>query len=320
MLKGSWSDWSCPLAISGEGVTRGRVMETFISLCKKLHSDAVIYIGVRGKGMNLRLTTRQIALMAVFAALFYVLSLIAPIRIPVPTIGTMEISFAALIATVFGIVLGPYLGAAAALLGSSVSWALTGMSPFGLPFVLAPVLNALVSGFIFYKKWKWGFLVFAAMVIVFLFTPPVTPLTENWYIALAVLFDKVITLALIAPIALLARRMSVGHAAAFFFLLGFVGNQADNMWGSMAFALPGVYDNIFFMDIAGVRLAFLASPFLYPAVRLVEAVIVMIIAVPLMQALKGTPWLWRKDNILSNNGKSQNFLNKNAETTVLGQS
>ncbi len=266
--------------------------------------------------MNLKISTRQIALMAVFAALFYVLSLIAPIEIPVPTIGTMQISFAALIATIFGIVLGPYLGAASALLGSSVAWALTGMSPYGLPFILAPVFNALISGLIFYRKWKWGFVVFAIMMVVFLITPPVTPLTEFWYVALAVLFDKIITLGLIVPVALLAKKMSIGHAALFFFLLGFIGNQADNMWGSMAFALPGIYDNIFFMDVTGVRVAFLASPFLYPAVRLVEAVIVMIIAVPLMQALKGTPWLWRKDNILSNEKTTEK---KDTNPTNAGQ-
>jgi ECF transporter S component (folate family) len=262
--------------------------------------------------MQIKVTTKQIALMAVFAALFYVLSLVAPVKIPIPTIGTMEISFAALIATIFGIILGPYLGAAAALLGASVSWALTGMSPFGLPFILAPVLNAFVSGLIFYRKWKWGFLAFSIMIIVFLFTPPVTPLTDNWYIALAVLFDKVITLVLILPLALFGKKMSVAHGAAFFFLLGFVGNQADNMWGSMAFALPGVYDKIFFMDLSGVRVAFLVSPFLYPAVRLVEAVIVMIIAVPLMQALKGTPWLWRKNNIFSGDEKENKAPEKPA--------
>ena len=255
--------------------------------------------------MWIKVTTKQIALMAVFAALFYVLSLIAPISIPAPTIGTMQISFAALIATVFGIVLGPYLGASAALLGSTVSWALTGMSPYGFPMILSPFFNALVAGLIFYKKWKWGFGVFAAMVIVFLFTPPVTPLTQNWYVALAVLFDKIITLAIIVPLALFGKKMSVAHGAAFFFLLGFVGNQADNMWGSMIFAMPGVYDKIFFMNLAAVRIAFLASPFLYPAIRLVEAVIVMVVAVPLMQALKGTPWLWRKDNILTDEGKKQ---------------
>jgi len=254
--------------------------------------------------MPVKVSTRQIALMAIFAALFYVLSFIAPISIPAPTLGgTLTISFSALIATVFGIILGPYLGASSALLGSAVSWALTGMSPYGLPFILSPVFNALVSGFIFYRKWKWGFLTFAAMIIVFLFTPPVTPLTENWYVALAVLFDKVITLAIILPVAFFGKKISVAHGAAFFFLLGFIGNQADNMWGSMAFALPGVYDKIFGLDLAGTRLAFLASPFLYPAIRLIEAAIVMVIAVPLWQAIRNTPWIWSKDNILSHNNK-----------------
>ena len=247
-------------------------------------------------------TTKQLAVMVIFAALYFVLNFINPINIPT-TVGTLQISFAALIATIFGIILGPYLGAGAALLGATVSWSLTGMSPYGLPFILAPVLNALVSGFIFYRKWKWGFLTFAAMMIVFLLTPPVTPLTDNWYIALAVLFDKVITLALILPVALFGKKISVAHGAAFFFLLGFIGNQADNMWGSLVYALPGVYTNIFGFDVAAVRLQFLATPFLYPAIRLVEAIIVMVIAVPLWQTLKNTPWIWNRDNILSDERK-----------------
>ena len=141
------------------------------------------------------------------------------------------------------------------------------------------------------------------MAVVFLFTPPVTPLTENGYIALSVLFDKIITIALIIPLALFGKKIAVAHGTAFFFLLGFVGNQADNMWGSLAFSFPTVYNGVFGMDLAGVRFAFLASPFLYPAVRLVEAFIVMAIAVPLLQALKGTSWLWHKETILSDKGK-----------------
>jgi len=265
------------------------------------------------KNTQIKVTSKQIALMAVFAALYYILSFIAPINIPAPTLGgTLEISFAALIATIFGIVLGPYLGAGAALIGSSVSWALFGGSPYGLPMILAPVLNALVSGFIFYRKWKFGLIAFSAMMVVFLFTPPVTPLTTNWYVALAVLFDKVITIVLILPLVFFAKKMSVAHAAGFFFLLGFIGNQADNMWGSMAFALPGVYNNIYGMQLENVRIAFLAAPFLYPAVRLIEGVVVMIIAVPLMQALKGTTWLWRKDNILTDKPKVQKAPEKTA--------
>lgn len=259
--------------------------------------------------MNLKpkfkITTRQIALVAIFAALYYVLSLIAPVRIPT-TIGTIEISFAALIASVFGIILGPYLGASAALLGSLVTFALTGMSPYNLPFVVAPMFNALVTGLIFYKRWKWGFAVLGIMTVAFLFTPPVNPLTENAHIALAVLFDKIIALALILPVALFGKKLSVAHGVAFFFLISFIGNEADNMWGSLAFAIPTVYEGIFGMSIDFVRGAFLLSPFLYPAIRIVQALIAMIILVPLVKTLKGTSWLWSQNNILSDTIEGKN--------------
>jgi hypothetical protein len=252
----------------------------------------------------MKIPPKQIALVAVFAALFYVLSLIAPFQIPT-SVGMIEISFAALIASIFGLVLGPYLGAAAAFFGASVTWAITGMSPFSLPFILSPMFNALITGLIFYKKWKWGLLVFGIMTAAFLFTPPVWPLTENWYIAVAVLFDKVIALALIVPVALFSKKLSVAYGVTFFFLLAFIGNQADNMWGSFAFSLPVVYNGIYGMPIEAVRVAFLASPFLYPAVRLIQAFFAMIIAVPLLQALKGTHFLWNKETILTDAEKDQ---------------
>jgi ECF transporter S component (folate family) len=251
------------------------------------------------------LTTKNLALVAIFAALYYVLSLIAPINIPTG-VGNLTISFAALIASVIGLVLGPYLGITSAFLGAFVSWVLppSGGSLFGLPFMLAPALNALVTGLIFYKKWKRGFAVFGVLIVAFLFTPPIWPVTENWLPAIAVLFDKIFALLLILPVALFAKKLSIGKASLFFFLLFFIGNQADNMWGSLIFGTPMVY-GLFGYGAADVRIAFLASPFLYPAVRLVQAFIGMLIAVPLMQALKGTPWLWQKENILSPSEKQQ---------------
>jgi hypothetical protein len=72
-----------------------------------------------------------------------------------------------------------------------------------------------------------------------------------------------------------------------------------------------VYGSPFFGGLTTdvVRGLFVLSPFAYPAIRLVQAFIGMLIAVPLMQTLKGTPWLWSKDNILTNgNGKKQKAL------------
>jgi biotin transporter BioY len=249
--------------------------------------------------MDLKPTARRVALIAIFAALYYVLSLITP-RIPINVAG-ITISLEALIATIFGLVLGPYLGFATALLGALVTFALPpiGMSPASLPFLLSPPINALVTGLVFYKKWKWGFLIFAALIIAFLFTPPVQPLWQNFNVAIAVLADKVVALLLILPCVKFAKQLSIGQATPFYFLLAFIGNQADNMWGSFIFATPPVYGSIFGMPIDLVRGAFLISPLAYPAIRLIQAFIATIIAVPLMRSLKGTPWLWRKETILT---------------------
>jgi hypothetical protein len=286
-------------------------------------------------------TPLQIAFVAVFAALFVALAVTLPsLKIP-SGIGNIEISFSALIASVFGLVLGPYLGAAAALLGASIAWGFTGGIPTNLPFIFAPMFNALIVGLIFYKKWKYSFLIYTALIVVFLFTPPVMPIygqsgipgVGNWWIAASVLFDKIIALALIVPLALLGKKIAslqgvivlgrklsgwtlkIGPGVLFFFLLGFVGNQADNMWGSLAFATPPVY-SLFGMNALDVQGAFLISPFLYPAIRIVEAVIVMVIAVPLYAVLSKTNWLWRKETILTVDTKTKTSVTEEKSSSA----
>jgi hypothetical protein len=174
------------------------------------------------------------------------------------------------------------------------------MSPYGMPFLLSPPLNALVTGLIYYKKWKAGFVVFGFLIIAFLFTPPVQPLSQYFYVGIAVLWDKIIALLLILPCTKLAKKLSTPKNSPFlYFLLSFIGNQADNMWGSLAFATPVVYEGVFGFPLDAVRVAFVVSPFVYPAIRIVQAVIATIIAVPLMKALSGTAWRWQEATIIS---------------------
>jgi len=249
----------------------------------------------------MKLSARNVALVAVFAALYYVLSLITP-SVPAIAIPEIKISLEALIASIFGLILGPYLGALTAFVGAFVAWTLPPgiMSPSGMPFLLSPPVNALVTGLIYYKKWKAGFLVFGLLIAAFLFTPPAQPLPENLYVGVAVLWDKIIALLLILPCAKFAKRLSTsGTSSLLYFLLAFIGNQADNMWGSLAFATPVVYGGIFGLQLETVRFLFVVSPFVYPAIRLVQAVFATIIAVPLMKALRGTLWLWQEETILS---------------------
>jgi hypothetical protein len=248
----------------------------------------------------MKLTTKSIALMAVFAALYYIASLISPF---IPAVGIPEITIKleALIASIFGILMGPYLGFLTALLGTSVTWILppSGGIVFGLPFLLSPPLNALVVGLVFYKKWKYGFLVLAAEILAFWFLPPSQPLSEFWYIGLAVTWDKIIALALIFPVVRLAKFKSLKLQPLFYLLLAFIGNQADNMWGAEVFAVPIVYEQIFGLNIEAVRTLFIISPFVYPAIRIIQAIIAMVILIPLIRSLESSTFVSLDESIIA---------------------
>ncbi|MFQ5999424.1 MAG: ECF transporter S component [Candidatus Bathyarchaeia archaeon] len=247
-----------------------------------------------------KLTTRNIALIAVFAALYYILSIISPY---VPAIGVpdIKIQLEALIASVFGLILGPYLGFLTAFMGAFVAWVLPpgSMSSYGMPFLLSPPFNALVVGLIYYRKWKQAFVILGLLIAAFLFLPPSQPFTEFWYVSVAVIWDKVIALLLIVPSAKFAKQFSsIKSVPILYFLLAFIGNQADNMWGSDIFAVPIVYNGIFGYTIEGVRGAFIVSPFIYPAIRIVQAIFAAIIAAPLLPALRNAGWMLQEKTIV----------------------
>jgi hypothetical protein len=271
--------------------------QVLLMLCRKVHGNEKQY----RRFIIMRLSTQNIALLAIFAALYYILSLITP-YVPAIAAPEIKISLEALIASVYGLVLGPYLGTLASFVGASLAWSLPpgNMSPYGLPFLLSPPLNALVTGLVFYKKWKIGFLIFAVLISAFLFTPPVQPFSENLFVGLAVVWDKIIALFLIVPCVMFAERLSdSGMLPLLYFLLAFIGNQVDNMWGSFAFALPVVHEGIFGLPLDTVRFLFVVSPFVYPAIRLIQAIFATIILVPLMRGLEKTAWLWQEESILS---------------------
>jgi len=242
---------------------------------------------------DLRSSALNLAFVAVFAALYYVLSILS---LYVPAIGLPEItiSLTAFIASVYGILFGPGYGALTAFIGAFVSWVLPpgSGSIFGLPFLLSPPLNAATVGLIYSKRWKEAAGVMALLIFVFWFTLPVTPISQYAYVGVAVTFDKIIALALIPPVAFLLRRASSAKVLFItFFLLAFVGNEADNMWGALAFAFPVVYNGIFGLNVETVRFLFLINPFVYPAIRIIQAILAAVVAVPLVRALKSAGWM-----------------------------
>jgi hypothetical protein len=130
--------------------------------------------------------------------------------------------------------------------------------------------------------------------------PPSQPLTEFGYVAALVIWDKIIALLLIIPTVKFAKRLSLSQKLIplLFFLLAFIGNQADNMWGSLVFAVPAVYNGIYGLNLETTRFLFTLSPLAYPAIRIIQAVIAAIIAVRLIHRLKKLGWLWHEESIM----------------------
>jgi len=243
--------------------------------------------------------SRDIALAASFAALYFILS-----RLPgIPCIGIpqVKIQLEAAIASVFGLILGPFVGALAAFVGTLIAFFYSGANPFGLPFILCPASNALIVGLMFKNKFKIAFAILAAIIIGFWLTPVVQPLTTYWYVGVAATFDKIIALLLIIP---LARAYSKGafkfegsgsvnskKLFIYLFIASFIGNQTDSALGTTLFATPQVYNGIYGLSLKTTRTLFLLSPFAYPAIRLIQAFIATLIGLPLFKAFKSRGWI-----------------------------
>jgi hypothetical protein len=154
----------------------------------------------------LQLNSRKIALLALFSGLYYVLSYLPGIKAIGVT--TVTVNIEAFIASIFGLVLGPILGALTAFSGALLAWALPPGSPTAtsLAFVPAPVINAFVVGLIYTKRWKEAIITLAIVIAAFWLLPPAMPWGQYAHVGFWVMWDKIIALLLIAPTAFLLSR------------------------------------------------------------------------------------------------------------------
>lgn len=382
------------------------------------------------------LDSRKIALIAIFAALYYAMSYFPGI----PAIGApkVKIQLEAFMASIFGLILGPYLGALAAFLGGFVAWVLPPGSPglSGLVLLPAMVINALVTGLIYNGKWRSASVLLSLLIILFWLLPPSQPIEQNFLVGIAATWDKILALLLIAPTNYFVRRtfhatqnVTIVHEgkakynlasilslisaalvlvnaymiavrgnvlrleyllgsdvyritfgskdyiayyvppfgylwlltgigiligaimlyvkpdhnvpwsiiilaasglssiigggfiaglilgalggllglfrakvhfqrlkplnieALTFFLLAYIGIQADNAWGNFVYAIPIVHEAIFTQTLEAVRLSFLVSPFSYFIMRVIQAIVAALVASPLINNLRAAGFM-----------------------------
>lgn len=241
--------------------------KVLLMLCRNLHSKVRIYMWSK-----IRLSTVDVAFVAVFAALQAVLSFF-PLSFTIGVSG--EITMGLVGAALIGVLLGPAVGGLAVLIGSLIGVFLNPAGAiFGIFTIFPPFFGAVAAGCV---KIKRGY-VAGAIILVSLLVFYAHPFGRE-----ALLYPWLHIIAMIiafSPIALAAGRTfdSPSFAKPIFgiALAAFIGVMTDHITGS---ALGIWYYSLPPEVWYGIA-------FVYPVERLVALTLATVIAVPLYSSLK----------------------------------
>lgn len=180
-----------------------------------------------------KLTTKQIALTATFAAILTIVS-----RLPgIPILGGAgHIEFTTIFYPFIGIVMGPWSGMLAVLIGNFVLWLIPTTTILGLLMIPAGAIAALVSGLLSrrvgWSNWKLAATVIAALNLLWYLTPvgveaPFYPVLHWLALVLVLAFRGKIT-ELIESTS--TTKMTLGIA-----LSSYIATMAEHMTGNLIF-------------------------------------------------------------------------------------
>lgn len=222
--------------------------------------------------MTDHLTTKDVALISVFAALYVVLVYI-PLFYIFGAYGQF-ITAAIIIAPIIGIVLGPVGGALATAIGGAVGMVLTGSMPMGVFSFLPGTFNALCVGLTFRGKWYASAVIFAAFIVAFAALPSIGD--AKYFVWL----DALALLLLLTPASTLAVKYVKGTNPQELVLgvgtLAFIGVLIDHIVGSFIFQLLTPLPQSVWETVA----------FIYPVERLLVTIVAAIVGAGIIRGLK----------------------------------
>jgi len=224
--------------------------------------------------LTIHLTTRDIASISVFAALYVVLGFI-PLFYIFGAYGQF-ITAALILAPITGVTLGPVGGTLAIAIGGIAGMSITGNMPMGIFTFLPGTFDALCVGLAFRGKWYASASIFAVFILAFAALPSIgTAKYFIWFHAFALLI-------LLSPASTLAKEyvknndpqkivMGIG-------ILAFIGVLIDHIVGSLFFQIltpipPSVWE---------------AVAFIYPIERVLVTIVATIIGTGIIKGIRAS--------------------------------
>jgi uncharacterized membrane protein len=200
---------------------------------------------------RLRLSTREITLIAVFAALIAIVTRLPgiPISLGIPT---GKIEFSVPLYPLAGILLGPWIGAIAVTIGNFIAWLIPKSTVMGFLFIPAGAFAALCTGFLVrrtkWANWKSAGALLVILIALWYVTPvgreaPLYPFFLHVPALILILICRGKIFEFVNSASRRLVTLGVGIAS-------FAGVMADHMWGNVMFitALEYVVDMKAFRD------------------------------------------------------------------------
>lgn len=281
-----------------------------ITLCKKLQGNTNIYSGEAKVDikLNSRLTTKYVALIAIFSALYAMLRYL-PLGPMIGLAGTF--SFSDALAPLIGIILGPFAGGISVIIGTFTAIALgKPVVFFGLDFLPA-FINCIAMGFLIKRKWAPIIALYAILLGIFIASPYSSALIPVGSLAIPFTWLHIVAFILfLTPLRSKAvnnikkfnttnttiehlqsnwgiinrfiKRFNIPNMAWSLALLAFVGTMLQHITGSLLTQLTlGV-----FAEGTDFTALWTAIFYVYPFERILMVLIAVGIGVPLIIAVK----------------------------------
>lgn len=260
--------------------------------CKKLHSSAENFRRCLKTSnlTNINKRTKTIAIIAIFSALYSVLRILPT----VPMIGAPGASFSVsdVIAPIYGILLGPYVGGATVILGTFLGMAMGKPVIFlGLDFLPA-LVNVVALGFLVRRKWWPAVVLYIALFAAFLVNPLTSITVDIGGVAVPFVWLHIVALlVLLSPLGRKAGQwvdsvkptLLVSGIA----ILAFIGTMMQHLMGNILF------ETILAQPLGGIeRVAYpgiwTSLLFVYPVERFALVALAVIVGAPVVRVLKAT--------------------------------
>ena len=228
---------------------------------------------------------QKIALISVFASLYAVFGL-WPLF---PVVGTAgkNITVAAIMAPLIGVMLGPYIGVLTVLIGGIVGLSMAQMGPFGPLSFLTGVAAAFCSGMLYERRRVICAVVYLTLLLIFAFYPVVGP---AWLYPYFMWLQVIGLVVLISPLQSKAVKCIRGNPNSFGGLTFgtattfFVATLFSHLVGSIMF--EAFYWPTVIPAVETWRNNWRIITFIYPTERIVITIATALIGTALIKALK----------------------------------